>query len=250
MLRSNAWPQPPAHSTFHLLTFALPCTQLLCITADRPSELRDTGANQTINQAHIFGGYARWCHDMTAPFDGVPGRVLLSTVDTAIRHCRGGAGAAAGPVHLNMQFREPLAPTSSPWDGPSFCAALQTWLQMPGRPFTAIASHSPSEHVDPELLAVINGAQRGLLVLGELSPQDAAAAADLATTLGWPVAADILSGARMQSTVVQHIDHILLGDKSWWSSVRPDVILQLGPRLTSKRLQQFLVRCRRACALS
>lgn len=79
--------------------------------------------------------------------------------------------------------------------------------------------------------------------------------------LGWPVAADVLSGLRVGGAaggaaaasthahpvhpplpLVHHMDHLLLGDKGWWRRLRPDVVLQLGPHLTSKRIGQFMVR--------
>ncbi len=89
----------------------------------------------------------------------------------------------------------------------------------------------------------------------------------ICTMLGWPVAADVLSGLRVGGTaggasaasaspasvphphpahpplpLVHHMDHLLLGDKGWWRRLRPDVVLQLGPHLTSKRIGQFMVR--------
>ena len=75
---------------------------LLLVTADRPAELRDSGANQTIDQVKLFGGYARWSADLPPPSDALPARYVLSTVDEAVRQAR---GSPPGPVHLNCQFR-------------------------------------------------------------------------------------------------------------------------------------------------
>lgn len=85
---------------------------LLLITADRPSEMRDSGANQTIDQVKIFGGYTRWAVDVPPPDPAVPVRALLTTTDAAVRFA---TGTPAGPVHLNCQFREPLAPNVTEW---------------------------------------------------------------------------------------------------------------------------------------
>ena len=75
---------------------------LLLLTGDRPAELRDSGANQTIDQVKIFGGFTRWHADLPAPLDTLPARTVLSAVDTAVQHA---TGLPAGPVHLNCQFR-------------------------------------------------------------------------------------------------------------------------------------------------
>ena len=85
---------------------------LLLITADRPSEMRDSGANQTIDQVKIFGGYTRWAVDVPPPDPAVPVRALLTTTDAAVRFA---TGTPAGPVHINCQFREPLAPNVVEW---------------------------------------------------------------------------------------------------------------------------------------
>lgn len=85
---------------------------LLLLTADRPSEMRDSGANQTIDQVKIFGGYTRWAVDVPPPDPTVPVRALLTTTDAAVRFA---TGTPSGPVHINCQFREPLAPNVAEW---------------------------------------------------------------------------------------------------------------------------------------
>ncbi len=108
----------------------------------------------------------------------------------------------------------------------------------------------------------------------------------IGAALGWPVVADVLSGLRVGAPrappqgpaaaaaspggapagvpsspqlpgspydnalpLVHHMDHVLLGDRLWWGQLRPDLILQLGPHLTSKRLSQFMVGDGRASSL-
>ncbi len=63
-------------------------------------------------QVKIFGGYTRWAADVPAPDAAMPARLALTTVDAAYRHA---TGDGPGPVHLNLQFREPLAPSQTPW---------------------------------------------------------------------------------------------------------------------------------------
>lgn len=102
----------------------------------------------------------------------------------------------------------------------------------------------------PAMLRDPVASARGLLVLGELSsPEDIAGAGRLASALGWPVVTDVLSGLRMappgafgpHAPVLHHMDHVLLGGTSWWAGLRPSLVVQVGPRLTSKRLSQFIV---------
>jgi isochorismate synthase/2-succinyl-5-enolpyruvyl-6-hydroxy-3-cyclohexene-1-carboxylate synthase/2-succinyl-6-hydroxy-2,4-cyclohexadiene-1-carboxylate synthase/O-succinylbenzoate synthase len=199
-------------------------------------------------------------------------------------------------VHLNFQFREPLAPSAAAWDSGRFLRGLDTW-QGSAEPYTtqvlnpgAVAAAGSSlmqfqpasgnsstnalaaAAAAPELghvLQLLLTAQRGLIVVGEQPHAGAAAAAvQLAQALGWPVAADVLSGLRVgssrqqqqqqdgssgsssSSNVLHHFDHVLLGPgaaaagpevASWWGELQPDVVLQLGPRVTSKRINQFMV---------
>jgi hypothetical protein len=168
------------------------------------------------------------------------------------------------------------------------------WSMLEHQPVDGWDSMSGSVDSAPldQVLSVLKSARRGLIVLGELpAPEDGMAAAAVATALGWPVVADVLSGLRLHRggtgtsstatvsssttptvgsstgpisstsngavqppaagsasgtgtglSIIHSMDHILLGDTSWWGQLRPDVILQLGPRLTSKRVTQFLVR--------
>ncbi|KAK9837268.1 hypothetical protein WJX81_002656 [Elliptochloris bilobata] len=249
---------------------------LVLLTADRPAELRGTGANQTIDQVKIFGGYVRWAADLGPPDAAVPARAVLAAADEAVRRA---SGPAAGPVHLNLQFREPLAPVLAPWPAGAL-VGTERW-EASRRPFTAHAALPAAAWGSMgngatfggelgEALACLASARRGLLVLGELpSAADAAAALRVARALGWPVAADVLSGVRVGAVaapgcppVLHHFDHLLLdapgAAQSHASSaadpepapdpdtaalraaLRPDAVLQLGGRLTSKRTQGFL----------
>ena len=103
-------------------------------------------------------------------------------------------------------------------------------------------------------LRALGSARRGLIVAAELPhPEDAVAAAQLSRLLGWPVAADVLSGLRAGTAaaaaagselcVVHHFDQLLLLEREQWRALRPDVVLHLGGHLTSKRVAQFLEWC-------
>ncbi|HEY5997953.1 MAG TPA: 2-succinyl-5-enolpyruvyl-6-hydroxy-3-cyclohexene-1-carboxylic-acid synthase [bacterium] len=89
------------------------CVPLVVLTADRPPELLDAGANQAIRQQGIFGDYVRWASVLPAPCAEVPARAVLTTIDQAVHRA---LGPPAGPVHLDCMFREPLEPAGdAPW---------------------------------------------------------------------------------------------------------------------------------------
>ena len=220
-------------------------TPLLLLTADRPYELRQTGANQTIDQVKIFGSYARFNADLAPPGDGAPARACATMAATALRYLR---GTNPGPVHLNCAFREPLGPQRVDWDANAALKGLENW-EASSTPFT-IGNSSSSTLLDGDAwraaLTRIVGAKRGLLVVGGgSSAADSIAATCIAKTLGWAVAADATSGVRVGASarddvrVVSMMDYVLVESKTH-EALRPDVVLQVGSRLTSKRLCQFL----------
>ncbi|CAI5534996.1 unnamed protein product [Closterium sp. Naga37s-1] len=152
---------------------------LLVLTADRPAELRDTAANQTIDQVHHFGTFVRYQADVPAPSDKVPARFVLTTIDTAaFRAC----AEPPGPVHLNWQFREPLAPSPQPWSR-TCLAGLHRW-QTSVQPFsqplgvtTAGAAVSAAVEADSFVASLPASSLRRLGLPASLSAGVAAGAA-------------------------------------------------------------------------
>ena len=202
---------------------------LLLLTADRPPELRETGANQTIDQPHLFGGNVAWRFDLPVPDPRIDPAVVLTTVDQAVHRAR----VAAAAVHLNCMFAEPLLEDErADWDD----------RRVSGRPSTSysVAPAAPSAEAVGEAAAAVRGAAAGVLAVGPLPAQtDRAAVASLAATLGWPVLADVQSGLRFPwadrpaPALVRHHD-LVLGHAGGAEVPAPDVVLHLGGRLTSK----------------
>ncbi|KAG0608149.1 hypothetical protein M758_8G082600 [Ceratodon purpureus] len=222
---------------------------LLLLTADRPHELRDTTANQTIDQVKHFGGYVRYFFDLPPADDKVLARMVLTTLDSAVFRAK---TAPSGPVHINCPFREPLAGLPEEWNTDCL-KGLDRWISS-SSPFTNYMNgvdHTGIGNI-MEIIREVKGAKKGLLVVGGLhTAEETWAVIMLASHLGWPVFPDVLSGLRLgpvfnagktkdvPSNIIQHIDQILLS-KSVADAIEPDVILQIGGRLTSKRIGNFL----------
>ena len=77
-------------------------------------------------QVKIFGGYARWAFDMPPPSAAAPARMALTTIDAAHRHA---TAPQPGPVHINVQLREPLSPVQQPWPLDVLQVAAQSCCQ-------------------------------------------------------------------------------------------------------------------------
>jgi 2-succinyl-5-enolpyruvyl-6-hydroxy-3-cyclohexene-1-carboxylate synthase len=220
---------------------------LLLLTADRPPELRDSGANQTIDQEKLFGSAVRWYRDVAEP-EGTD-RKLRSLRTTAARALAKATVAPAGPVHLNLPFRKPLEPTPVDGDVPADLPALATRGREGDRPFvrTTTGAAAVGEE-DRRTLARELDAERGLLVAGPADAPgvDGESIAALSHATGFPVLADPLSGLRygghVRTTPViggydGFLDPRLTGE---WPD--PDVVLRFGASPTSKPLREYLAR--------
>ena len=102
---------------------ALDNIPLIILSSDRPPELRQTGANQTINQVDLYGNYPRWQFDLPCPTAEINPNVVLTTIDLTVSKSRQAPG---GVVHLNCMFREPFGSTDAPIEIP---ASLSKWSE-------------------------------------------------------------------------------------------------------------------------
>jgi len=211
---------------------------MIVLTADRPPELRETAANQTIRQMPFYSDYTRWQFDMPCPTPEIPPRFLLTTAAQLVSRS---LSPEAGPVHLNCMFREPLAPVEDPVDL-HYTDSISDWHQST-QPYTKLSLpvQIPSEK-DIEYIHQFLSMGEGVLSVGRLrSPQETKAVHALATALNWPVFADICSGLRfsdsLQSMVSYH-DQLLLSDT--YASGLPKRILHIGdPPLSKRWLKQM-----------
>jgi 2-succinyl-5-enolpyruvyl-6-hydroxy-3-cyclohexene-1-carboxylate synthase len=215
---------------------------MVLLTADRPPELRETGANQTVVQPNIFGGYPRWSFDLPAPDPTVDPAMVLTTVDQAVYRAR---RAPQGPVHLNLMFREPFLP--EPDEEPD--SDLPNRWRESAEPYTRYAATEPSVSAAEveRIWRKARGIERGLIVAGRLrSREQGEAVVRLADSLGWPLLPDVGSQVRLGTrsmSFAPYYDALLAGD-SFKEAHTPEAVLHFGGRALSKRLEQFLAASR------
>jgi 2-succinyl-5-enolpyruvyl-6-hydroxy-3-cyclohexene-1-carboxylate synthase len=216
------------------------CVPLLVFTADRPPELRFTGANQTIDQVHLYGNYLRWQYDMPCPDEKIPPEMVLTTIDHALYHA---VSIPKGPVHINCMFREPLAPDRQDFSK-SYVDPIATYVNGK-KPYTDYGSDilSAGTAAITAVSDTIKCTKRGMFVVGRLdSDDDRDAVTRLVKKLQWPVFADITSGMKLSSSlgrIMCNYDRMLLSDKYSVDRI-PDTILHVGGQPTSKHFLHLL----------
>ena len=224
---------------------------LLVLTSDRPHELRENGAPQTIDQTHLYGSHVKWFVDVALP----------EATNNALRYIRTLADRAtalvealpAGPVHLNFPLREPLTP--APIAGqplpPIDQRDTHAWLGRPtNEPYTTVRNTGrgkPDSETVAHLVKLTHAAKRGLIIVG---PQENEALVEplinVSHLLGYPILADPLSqlrsvGASSQSRVITSYDAFLRID-AFAETLQPDLVLRFGAMPTAKPVLTYLKR--------
>jgi 2-succinyl-5-enolpyruvyl-6-hydroxy-3-cyclohexene-1-carboxylate synthase len=215
---------------------------MILLTADRPPELRQTGANQTIDQPDIFGNFVRWRFDLPAPSLDVDPAAVLTTVDqAAYRALR----APSGPVHLNLMFREPLIPSLG--EDEAAPSGPERWEEK-GVPYTRYAATKPavSGAEVGALWEELRPVGRGLVVAGRLASRERGEAVEkLARSLGWPLLPDVGSQVRLGGDRGNAAFYdALLANEAFARGHEPEAVVHVGGRALSKRLEGFVVRSR------
>ncbi len=198
---------------------------LIVATADRPPELRGTGAGQAVDQLKLYGDSLRWFAEV-----GAPSEIDLTTSywrSVGARSVVAACGPPAGPVHLNLAFREPLVPTGAEVVVPPGRSDRAPWV-------TSTIRRPRPDPVDVDRLAFLVAAEtRGAIVIGWGADVDPIAVERFADVARWPVLADPISGARQGPNAVSAYD-ALLRSPAVATSLRPDVVVRLGAPLTGK----------------
>jgi 2-succinyl-5-enolpyruvyl-6-hydroxy-3-cyclohexene-1-carboxylate synthase len=237
---------------------------MLVLTADRPYESRDTGANQAVDQVKVYSqSYVRWFRDILPPHDDVPISVALADAAQGVSLSR----RAMGPVHLNMQFRENLAPDAGPirndarvgsvtkFDSLRFTdtPGFQRWSLGGNQWNKASLTHrSIDSRSLLDIIRLISESRRGLIVVGNIrKPSGESQAIDTSRTvqlitnfalsIGFPIFAGVQSGSlRFESSAVVPFAEHLLRSPLVSKNLKPDLVIQLGAPLISTEIPNII----------
>jgi len=219
---------------------------VLALTADRPPEMRGTGANQTIDQIGLYGKAARFFADVAAPERTVGSNDRWRRqVCQALAWARGAVNGRPGAVHLNLPLRAPLLP-GMPEPGRRD-GAEDLWPEsLEGRagglPW---AAEQPVPQVDPQAAVGSGGnlANAGedagptWLVLGDTTPDISAIAVGIAARLEWPVFAEPTGNAGA-GAVPAYLG--LLESGAFLDRHRPKRVVCVGRATLSRAVQRLL----------
>jgi len=219
----------------------LSAVPLVVLTADRPPELRDIGAGQTIDQIKLFGNAVRWFCEVGSHRADDAGLLHFRSVA-----CRAFALAAGdprpGPVHLNFPLRDPLAPI--PEEGAVTATRRLALEGRPSGPLTAV--ESPTCGADrptvSRLLSMIRAAEKILVLAGrQTDPSTREPLARLANACRAPVLAEPTSQFRLgphdRGAVITAYERIA---RRRDPALAPDLVVRLGEFPTSKQLRLWL----------
>ena len=200
---------------------------LLLFSADRPPELQECAAGQTINQKNIFGEFVRGFHQLVPPSSSEDSaEELIQTLQLAYQQA---TGINPGPVHLNFPFREPFLPNSADIEIP----ATEEQKQVPkAQKFTY--PDSPQK-----IAAEVSLFKKPVLVTGQFITLESLQ--PWLDNFSLPILCDSLSPARhsASSNTISRYEN-LLRDLHFTEKAIPDLIIVLGPLPTSKTLRRWI----------
>ena len=204
---------------------------LIVLTADRPPELLECGANQAILQENMFADYPLANLNLPRPSQDYAASWLISKIEQACHK----QAEEAGVIHINVPFAEPLYDANAeeidvhPWLAP-----VQRWLSQNKSWTTYPALHQEvliHEHWDQWRT------KRGIIVAGRMPAEQAMGIASWANTMGWVLLTDIQSGVEAS---LPYADIWLANQTVKQKMLQADIVIQLGNRFISKRINQFL----------
>jgi 2-succinyl-5-enolpyruvyl-6-hydroxy-3-cyclohexene-1-carboxylate synthase len=245
---------------------------LLIFTADRPPELRDCHAGQAIDQVKIYGNYPNWQAELAMPATSIG--MLGYLRQTIVYAWERSQFPTAGPVHLNIPFRDPLVPVvdiavealETQFDiedffaglEPIFAAETSTPPLSRGGVRSTIEQFFVEETSTPLSPLLLRGGvrsiieqwqkcRRGIIIAGVAQPQFpekyCSAIAQISQLLNWPVLAEGLSPVRNYAKLNPHLIStydLILRNRELADKLTPEIAIQIGDLPTSKELRNWL----------
>lgn len=212
-----------------LIEAGLTGEKLVLLTADRPPELIDCGANQAIRQPGIFASHPAEALSLPRPTQDIPASWMVSTLDHAMGALRHGA------LHINCPFAEPLYGELND-TGVEWQQTLGDWWQS-DKPWLRAQTHLESAQQRDWFHW---RQKRGVILAGRMSAAEGKQVAEWAKTLGWPLIGDVLS----QTGQPLPCADLWLGNaKAVTELARAQIVIQLGASLTGKRVLQWQSTC-------
>ena len=218
---------------------------LLVLTADRPPELRDCHAGQAIDQQKLYGSYPNWQAELALPSQEIGMlRYLRQTIVQAVKRS---LFSVPGAVHLNVPFREPLAPTPQPDTLNSQLHQEDFFTGITLNPYPHSCTGDSASRPYSSLLSTWKQCERGIIIAGVAQPQHrqeyCQAITHLSQSLGWAVLAEGLSPVRnyahLNPYLISTYD-LILGNPQLSQKLAPEMVIQLGALPTSKELRAWL----------
>ena len=220
------------------------CVPLLLLTADRPPELRETAADQTIRQAGIFGSTVRWSVDLGVAEDRADAVVTWRASAARALAEASGLSRSPGPVQINVPFREPTVPVSD--DGRTVAVPFTTPLGAgAGVGMSAVTVTRSVRRLTDDVIAALATrfatVERGLVVVGSGAQDHATADAlhALSRVTGWPVLAEGHTAARHRDGALQAWPHLVEHD-GFRDAHRPEIVLRLGRATLTRALARLV----------
>ncbi|ALX95903.1 2-succinyl-5-enolpyruvyl-6-hydroxy-3-cyclohexene-1-carboxylate synthase [Serratia fonticola] len=212
-----------------LIEAGLTGERLVFLTADRPPELINCGANQAIRQNGLYSSHPTLNIDLPRPSPDIPARWLVSTLDSAMARLRHGA------LHINCPFAEPLY-GGDEQQYEQWSAELGDWWQD---------THPWLREMDPHRVIkqpdwFFWRQKRGVIIAGRMGAEEGVQLAEWADMLGWPLIGDALS---QTGQPLPCADLWLANPKARDLLASAQVVVQFGSSLTGKRLLQWQERC-------
>ncbi|MEH2428083.1 MAG: 2-succinyl-5-enolpyruvyl-6-hydroxy-3-cyclohexene-1-carboxylic-acid synthase [Nostoc sp.] len=213
---------------------------LLILTTDRPPELRDCHSGQTIDQLRLYGNYPNWQTELALPSADLG--MLAYLRQTVIHSWERAQTPTKGPVHLNIPFRDPLAPVPDGTD----LSYLRSQLESEDF-FAEITNPSPIPHSPFPIPQQWKECDRGIIIAGVAQPQQpeeyCRAIAHLSQTLKWPVLAEGLSPVRNYAELNPYLIStydLILRNQQLAKQLAPEMVIQVGEMPTSKELRSWI----------